>query len=161
MPTDPAWPPGLISLASCGGNWAKYCDTIYAEFRRDFVTARGQFLGKHVGISKRMIEGKEAAFWHCISEGKIEEERVPDMRRCERIRWPRGLINAVGTDRVLWWKERDGSTCRGYVALPDFSYLVVMEEAATHFLLVTAYAIERSHAQKKLGKRHADATEKG
>jgi len=161
MVPEPPWPPELIPLASCGGSWTKYCETIYAEFRRDFVSSRGRFLGKHVGISKRMIEGKEAAFWHCISEGKVEEDRVPDMRRCERIRWPRGLIDAVGTGRVKWWKERDGSRCRSYVALPDFSYLVVMEEAATHFLMVTAYPIEQPHAQRKLGKRYADATEKG
>lgn len=38
-----------------------------------------------------MADGKEATFWHMIQEGRIEEDRTPDIRRCERIRWPKPI----------------------------------------------------------------------
>ena len=113
------------------------------------------------GGRNRVIDGKEAAFWHCTSEGDVEEERVPDLRRCERIGWPRRLIEAIGTDRGRWWKERPGRTRRACVALADFSYLVVLEEMSTHCVLVTAYPVEKEHSRKKLRNRCNGATEKG
>ncbi|MNH30689.1 hypothetical protein D3C79_909980 [compost metagenome] len=45
---------------------------------------------KRLGLKRHpVIQGKEATFWHMISEGNDEAERLPDLRRCERIRWPR------------------------------------------------------------------------
>lgn len=161
MATDPAWPPDLVPLAATGGDWAHYCDRLYGEFHRDFVASRPEFMGKRVGVSRnRIIENKEAAFWHCISSGDIEDERLPDLRRCECIRWPRRLIEAVGTDRVRWWREKQGRKRRVYVALEDFSYLVVLEEMSTHCVLVTAYPIEQEHARRKLKNRCEGAATK-
>jgi hypothetical protein len=30
-----------------------------------------------------------------IQEGRTEDERTPDLRRCERIRWPRPIIERL------------------------------------------------------------------
>lgn len=162
MATEPSWPGELVELAAAGNDWSRYCDILYSEFHQAFISSRPEFQGKRVGVNRsRTVKGKESAFWHCISEGDSEDDRLPDLRRCERIRWPRPIIEAVGTDKVRWWKERRGRTRRAYVALADFSYLVVLEELSTHCVLVTAYPVEQAHARKKLRDRHEQAAEKG
>lgn len=162
MASNPAWLPGLVEFGAAGNDWARYCDLLYGEFHRDFIGSRPEFQGKRVGVSRaRTVKGKEAAFWHCISEGDSEDDRLPDMRRCECIRWPRQLIEAVGSERVCWWRERQGGSRRAYVALPDFSYLVVLQELSSHCVLVTAYPVEREHSRTKLRDRRGRATEKG
>jgi len=53
--------------------------------------------GKRLGLKRHpMTQNKEATFWHMIQEGSVESERIPDIRRCERIRWPRPSVAVVG-----------------------------------------------------------------
>src|SRR4030066_170192 len=66
---------------------------------------------KNRGIVEK---GKEATFWHLISEGKSEKDRLPDLRRCERIRWPRPIIEHHDRLTIKFWgPERKGGkrTC--------------------------------------------------
>ena len=44
-------------------------------------------------------------FWHMISLGKVESERTPELRRCERVSWPRPLIEQCQRDGVKVWEE--------------------------------------------------------
>ena len=160
--SDAPWPPELVLLESCGGDWERYCDRVYGEFHRDFVASRPTFHGRWVGVSRnRVVKRKEVAFWHCISAGEVEADRLPDLRRCERIRWPRKMLEAVGTGRVKWWRRRRGAKRRAYVALADFSYLVVLEEMSSHCVLVTAYPIDEEHERRKLRTEFDGAPDKG
>lgn len=97
-----------------------------------------------------IIEGKEATFWHIISEGAIENERLPDLRRCERIRWPRPMIEAITTGYVKYWKNMRGKEERIVIALEDFSYVVVLADRGDYILLWTAYCVEQEHTRRKL-----------
>jgi hypothetical protein len=160
--SEAPWPPEVLPLAACGGDWTTYCDRLYGEFYRDFVAHRPSFLGKRVGVDRnRVVKGREEAFWHCISEGEVEEERLPDPRRCERIGWARLVIEAAGSDRVHWWRNRRGCAPRAVVALADFSYVVILQERRSHWLLITAYPTEHEHSRRKLRAEFEAATEKG
>jgi hypothetical protein len=74
------------------------------------------------------------------------------MRRCERIRWPKSLIENVKSVKV-WetirpWKNQQQR--RINFALDNFSYLVVIAERSKGFDLVTAYPLEKMARREKL-----------
>lgn len=88
-----AWLPDLVLFEDFDGDWGKYLDVIYAYFKKDFADSQPVFRGKRLGLKRHPLsQGKEATFWHMISEGENEDERLPDLRRCERIRWPKPTI---------------------------------------------------------------------
>lgn len=148
-----AWLPPLIFLHDYGGDWDAYVEVIYGHFRADFVEHRPSLNGRRCCITTAPVSaGKEATFWHITSEGKIEEERTPDLRRCERIRWPRPLIEAFPCGRILAWRVKRGKKWRLNLAPTDFSYLVVLAELTHSVLLITAFWVEQGHQRRKLNR---------
>lgn len=155
MSEGDSWLPELIRLQDHGNSWESYVEELYRYFRRDFVASHPVFEGKRLGLKARpLYQDKEATFWHFITEGEIEHERLPDLRRCERIRWPRPLIEACGTPRVKSWKNKRGTETRTVIALNDFSYVVVLAERRNYVLPWTAYCVERTHRREKLRKEY-------
>jgi hypothetical protein len=103
----PAWLPALICLSDFGGNWDRYQQGLYEVFRRDFLEARLYFRGLPLRLKRHpLADGKEATFWHFTSEGHVEAERTPDLRRCERIAWPRPIIERVDDPAVKVWEMK-------------------------------------------------------
>lgn len=155
MPEPSEWLPDLVTLADCDGNWSSYLETIYEYFCADFVRSKPAYPDKRFALKRYPVsQEKEATFWHLISEGRDEEERIPDMRRCERIRWPRPMIEAVESERVYVWRNVRGRNERTLIAVDDFSYVVVLDEREDYVLLWTAFYVEREHRRKKLAKEY-------
>jgi hypothetical protein len=155
------WLPALILMRDFGGDWKAYMEALYCAFAEDFLTSPPQWVGKKVGLKRHPIsQGKEATFWHFISEGKIEAERTPDLRRCERIRWPRPTMEAFTDQRpvteapVVWWKNERRGEERYLLALPDFSYLVVVADRGNYVLPWTQYCVEHAHQREKYRKEY-------
>lgn len=149
----PSWLPPLVSLVDYDGDWNRYVDALYEHFCRDFIASSPQYAGGKVQLKRHPItDGKEATFWHLISEGKEEKTRMPDLRRCERIRWARALIESAGTDRVRHWGNTRRGEPRIVIALADFSYVVVLTERKNYLVLWTAYCVEQEHRREKLRK---------
>lgn len=160
MSPDPPWLPELILLEDFGGDWDAYFKAVHEVFDQDFGRSRPDFRGKRMGLKRHpLIEGMSATFWHMVSEGRGETERLPDLRRCERIAWPMAILKAVDLDdRVLVWAERDPRRgTKVLLALPDFSYLVVVDDRGDYVLPWTAYPVEREHSRRKLAKRYLEA----
>jgi hypothetical protein len=90
MSLPPDWLPELVTLQDYGGDWVRYLEAIYGHFRQDLVLTPPAYPGRRFALKRHpLVQGKEATFWHLISEGRVEADRLPDLRRCERIRWPR------------------------------------------------------------------------
>jgi hypothetical protein len=153
MSGTPDWLPPLVLFHDHGGDWEVYLEALYACFRQDFIDAKPVFQGRRLGLRRHpMSYGKEATFWHMIQEGETEEERVPDFRRCERIRWPKPIIEHAGDPAIrVWRNERRGGerVCLWFV---QESYLVVLAERGEYVLFLTAYLVEQQHRQRKLQK---------
>lgn len=149
------WLPALVEFSASGGDWHRYVEVLYGHFRRDFIETTPTYPGRRWSMKRHPVfKDKEATFWHIISEGPIETERLPDLRRCERIRWPRCIIDACTGDKVrLWPQERRGES-RVAIATPDFSYLVVLADRKEYVLLWTAFHVDRDHQRRKYEKEY-------
>lgn len=121
----PDWLPPLVLFSDYHGNWDQYFEALYAFFRKDFLDSKPYFRGTRIKFKKHPYEnGKEATFWHLISEGRTEEDRIPDFRRCERIRWPRPMIE--NEHRMKCWKNIRKNEERICLWLEEAEYLVVL-----------------------------------
>jgi hypothetical protein len=148
------WLPELVTLESCGGNWDQYLDLIYRYFKVDWLDSRPTYQGKLIGLRKHpVVKGKESTFWHFISEGANEEDRIPNLRRCERIRWVRPVIESVGLRKdILVWKQRRGGKTNIAIALEDLSYVVFLGERTgtrDYLIPLTAYWVQGERKRER------------
>lgn len=150
----PEWLPELELFTNYGGDWEQYLDAIYRIFCRDFVDSKPLFRGQRLALKRHpVVDGKEATFWHMTSEGSVESERTPDFRRCERIRWPRPVIENEQDSVLKVWSEKQRGETRIYLWLETEGYLAVLAERKGYTLPWTAFYIERQHQRDKYTKR--------
>jgi len=153
----PNWLPKLLLLEDYHGNWQRYEDTIYAKFNTDFIFSKPTFQGSMIYIKSPLFKGKERGFWHCIQEGKVEEKRTPDLRRCERIGWIRAIIEHAQEPSVkAWQNERRGKT-RQVLWCEDAEFLVVLEKRPNAWVLCTAYPVTEEYRKRKLRHEYQQA----
>ena len=134
MSGQPGWLPTLLELSSFNGDWPAYEAALYAVFHADFITHTPLYRTRPVRLKRMpLFENKEASYWHCISEGRNEADRIPDMRRCERIRWPRPCIEHERELKV-WTEQRNGET-RVNIWLENEGYIVVLAQRSNYLLL--------------------------
>lgn len=141
-------PPKLLLFH---GDWPPYEDSVYEAFLGSFVRPGVTFRGIKVSAQFRPdTRGKGFSFWHTISEAaspdnRNEDDRVPDIRRCERILWIRWIIENAGNDGFLWWEnERKGNT-HVVIWAVHHDFAVVLAKRKNYYVLKTAYAEIRSH----------------
>ncbi|MBC8414103.1 hypothetical protein H8E50_10610 [bacterium] len=155
MSGPPEWLPEIEPFNKYGGDWEKYLEALHAFFKNDFVESKPYFRGRRLGLKKYPLKkGKEATFWHLISEGKEEAERTPDLRRCERIRWPRPVIEHDTNPAVKVWENKRKSETRILLWLEQEEYLVVLAVRKEYILPWTAYMITKNHRKNKLEKEY-------
>ena len=149
--------PDLIKLEDYNGSWEEYIEAIYQIFKKDFIDNKTSYKGLKVALKKYpLLKDKEACFWHITSQGRIEEERTPDLRKCEKIGWIKTIIENYSHKKVRFWisqREREERICLCY---GDWEYLVVLVDRKTYILLWTAHPIEREHTKRKLKKEYDD-----
>ena len=149
------WLPELITLNDHEGDWPNYCEVIYAIFHRDFVASKPTYAPKRFALKRHPeYDGKAATFWHLISEGPVEEQRTPDMRRCERIAWPKPIIEAIGNDNVRFWMNTRGRSKRILIAVEDFSYVVILDDRKDFVLLWTTYHLKYSNQRRRMEREY-------
>ncbi len=157
----PAWLPQLMSLHDYDGDWERYLEALYECFTKDFLDqALPNFQGLPMRLKRHPLEqGKEATFWHLISSGQNEQERIPDLRRCERLCWIRPIITEVtsqenSTPLIKVWKNRRKGETRICLWLSSHDYLVVLAQRHKYLLPWTAYTIIENHRKRKLQKEY-------
>jgi len=145
--------PELVLLDDYDNSWQNYLEAVYSFFVEDFVKNKPTFNGTRLALKRHpVIDGKEATFWHFTTSGKIEDERIPDLRRCERIRWPKPIIESATCGEVKVWKNKRKNETRILLFFTSESYLVVLADRGNYILPWTAYIVEREHRKRKLLK---------
>jgi hypothetical protein len=152
---DPKWLPALLLFTDFYGDWVKYMEAAYMVFRRDFIESQPMFHRQHWVRCRRdpICEGKEAGFWHCISTGPDELNRIPEIRRIECIRWIRAIIENVEDASVVFWVRHNGNEPRWHLCFNE-EHLVVLGErkgrnGLTYFQLITAFDTLLEHQKRK------------
>lgn len=152
------WLPDLVLMSEYDGDWGHFLQAVYECFEEDFVKNKPEYEGRRLGLKRHPIEHeKEATFWHMTSKGANEADRTPDIRRMERIRWPRPIIDnaeeKAGAVAIKVWRNiRRKNDSRILLWLESEQYLVVLADRGDYILPWTAYEVTRDHSQRKLQK---------
>jgi hypothetical protein len=145
-------PPSLLNFQ---GDWESYVQLVYNRYHTDIIAQKIYLWGNHVRVRwTPETKGKPFNFWHVVSEGEVEEDRLPDLSRCARISWIAWAITCCDQKLpcVKWWLS-ERSTRRGRVInlviwAEEYSYAVVVEPRDGFALLVSAYPVHRRRSTK-------------
>lgn len=140
-------PPNIIVFS--GSDWPSYQNKLYEIFCETLLKKSVLFLGLPVKIKRHpeYLE-KHFAFWHLISEGEREDERIPDPRRCERISWISWVIeNCHDNEDIYWWKNERWGNKHVVMWYKKENYVVILAERNGYFLLKTAYLVKSNRAK--------------
>ncbi len=113
--------------------------------------------GKPVWFFPEMEDAREVIFWH-LTSGRDEEtgERVPDLRRCERLPWVRAMIENSTQPEVLAfdYKEADGDI-NTYLWLKEHDFVVLMKKYRDgRRRLLTCFCIKYENYRGKLRRKY-------
>jgi len=143
------------------GDYDRFLAAVYEIFERDFKQSRPHYHNRPITYDSRIEEGKEATFWHITSEGETENQRIPDLRRCERIRWPRPIIEHYTDEVIRCWTDIRGNVRRRnerriVLWFYNEDFVVVLADRGRYVLLWTAYCVSRNHTRRKLMKGYEE-----
>lgn len=161
------WPEPGPGLNDFGGDWDRFVDDCYVRYRADFYdsSVTWPIAGQPFKIKRNPLadDGRCHTFWHIVTEGDIEDERLPALDRCECIGWPRMILDEFAqtypdpsSGRIAWWLQRRGSEDRFVIAVADFSYVVVVADRKKYVLLWTAFPVEHRHRRRKFQREFED-----
>lgn len=160
-------PPPLIPLSDFSG-WQAYEDAIYAIYLETVANAGLTFCGSPVKVRYMpQTKHKGYGFWHLISEApdqrnRNEDDRIPDLRRCERVRWVAWCIRQAdaGASGFSWWENERGRETHVVIWAEQHDFAVVLAKRQTaqgprFYLLKTAYCLRRHTIRKFRKERDA------
>ena len=150
--------PDLILFEDYNSDWNQYEEILYYHFKVDFVDNKPKpFRGVRIGLKKYpQYKNKEATFWHFITEGDNEPERYPDLRRCERIRWPKPIIENNEHEDIKVWENIRGAKSNICLCYGDFEYLVILRKGNGYVLPWTAYYPFTEYTKSKWKKEYEE-----
>jgi len=143
--------PSIITLTEYMGNFPKYFEAVYQIFKNDFVDSKPNFQGTKLGLKKYpLVDGKEYTFYHMTHNGDVETSREPDLRRMERISYPKPMINNSTNSSLKVWKNKRKGKDRILIFHEAENYLVVLADRGNYILPWTAYYSEHENWKRKL-----------
>jgi len=157
------WLPKPLKFEEYDNDQSRITDAAYAIFRNDFIDSFPECLEKKVIPNPNLRpDGREECFWHIISQ-EYQKTRVFNVNRCEHINWSRTIIENLGNNDVIHWKSHHRRSKAGKkdwrlkIAISNFSYLIILRELATSFILITAYPVMDVHTITKLYHEYQNA----
>ena len=150
---------------------------LYMIFCRDIRDAELRYQGREVWFFKEMDGGKEALFWHLttrknkvepiprrkknvfsVDQVTAEQERLPDLRRCERLPWVKPLIEHGNDPDVLAWDYEEGDrTIKTYVWIQAYDFVVIMKRFPNGTRrLITSFYVDNRYTKADFERKYAD-----
>lgn len=150
--------PELILLENYKGIFIEYFEAVYEIFKKDFVNSKPVFNKKPLRLkSHPFIDGKEYTFYHFTHSGDIENERLPDIRRMERIGWAKPVIEECYNWKLKIWPQRRNGKDRLCIWLEiedNMDYIVILDVRTNYILPWTAFVLEYKHQKIKKQKEY-------
>jgi len=160
------WLTPIITLDQFNNDWQLYNNHLYKLFVRDFIDNTVYFNRKKIQIRiNPKQDNYEHGFIHltCISteEHNDPNDRIPDLRRCERIEWNKEIIenykcnnNCNGCKKIMYYEEYYKNTVRINLLFYDFNFKVILEKRNNYYLLITGYYIQYNHKLQKEKRKY-------
>ena len=152
--------PSLILLSNFNGIFTDYYEAVYEIFREDFVTNKPLFNGKKLALKTHpYVDHKEYTFYHSTHSGDIEKERIPDLRRMERIGWAKPTIENYSKWKLKIWPQiRKGKNriCIWLELKDDLDYIVILEDRKKYVLPWATFVLKYNHEKRKKQKEYED-----
>lgn len=152
--TKPDWLPDLFPV----NPWTeKTYDLLYKIFARGFKETQPSYRGHTIWFFPEKEDGKELVFWHLTPrKDKKSGERLPDLRRSERLPWARPMLDNFNKPEILDWDyEEDDGDIHTYLWLKDYDYLMILKKYRDGGRrLVTSYWVEYDNFKRKLEKKY-------
>jgi hypothetical protein len=143
--------PDLVYFEDYSGNFQNYFNAVYKIFEKDFIKQSLNYEGQIVIVRKYpLVDGIHKTFYHITHQGEDENNRTPDFRRMERMRFPKFVIDNNKHQDILIWKNTRGRDERIVLFNETENYIVVLTERSDSYLFITAYFIETEHRKRKL-----------
>jgi len=142
-------------------NWTDYKAIVeeqYQIFCNDFITSTVMFQGKPIVIKPQpTTDGKEDCFWHVVSRDfDGSGTRDADGQRVARVHWLRAIVENFDHPTVTYFTYQTAKgRYRHYFWLKESSYLLILEEGAKRYYIVTAYIVDKKYMIEDLTKRAA------
>lgn len=165
----PEWLPNMIKV----NPWSdqKTYDELYRVFCRDIRNYDLRYFGNKVRFFYGLEDGKEKIFWHLTSrqQDKIprrkmkfhktnqdKPERLPDLRRCERLNWIKPIIEHPTDGEVLSWDYEEGnSNIRTYVWIKNFDFVVIMKKMPNgKRMLITSFYVDKEYKRNDFERKY-------
>jgi hypothetical protein len=147
--------PDLIFLENYQGNFNNYFEAVYQIFTAHFLKNNPYYEGVKVTAPRYPeVDGLSRTFYHITHQGDDEQNRKPDIRRMERIRFPKFKIENHPHDELLVWEKKIYRDNRIHILNVAESYLLVLNRRKGYLLLWTAYYIEHNHTLRKKLKEY-------
>ena len=90
-------------------------------------------------------------------KGEDEQNREPDLRRCERMPWAKPTIENCDLCNLKIWNQKRGNAdriCIWLEVLDEPDYIIIIDVRANYKLLWTAFVIEYPHEKRKKQKEY-------
>lgn len=158
----PEWLPDK----ACVNPWTQDTyDMLYHIFCEDIRDSNLHYMEGEIWTFPDKKDGKEEIFWHLTTRNVkpikiprrkkkfypenheyINEERLPDLRRCERLPWVKALIeNASSTEVLAWDYEEGNSDTKTYIWLKEFDFVVIMKKYRNgKRRLITSFYVDKA-----------------
>lgn len=145
--------PDLIHFDDFDGDYERYIERVYEIFAQDFIQNRLYFRRLPVRF-KRLPEfqNRSCTFYHITHTGSDEQNRTPDLRRCERIGWVRPVIEQCDNWNLKVWEQLRKGKIRICIWLdlegePDL--VVILDKRSDCVLLWTVFTLTYEHEKRK------------
>lgn len=147
--------PYLIELSNYDGDFKNYFKAVYTIFENDFIKTQPRYDGLKVAVRKYPeVEGLHRTFYHITHKGEDENNRQPDIRRMERICFPKFVIDNYTHIEILIWKNKRGKDERIVLFNKVESYIVILTGRKNYYIFITAYLVETEHRKRSLLKEY-------
>jgi hypothetical protein len=170
----PEWLPEIATV----NPWTNITyEMLYEVFCRDLRDNNLKYIGCDVWIFPEMEDGKEIIFWHLTTrenksktvpfrkrrfypEGQsaTEAERLPDLRRCERLPWVKPLIEHPSAPEVSAWDYEEGDrTIKTYVWIKESDFVVIMKKYPDgKRRLITSFYVDNTYTREDFRRKYAN-----
>jgi hypothetical protein len=147
--------PDLICFEEYQGNFKNYFNAVYQIFSANFLKSNPHYEGVKVTAPRYPeVDGLSRTFYHITHQGDDEQNREPDIRRMERIRFPKFKIENHPHLELLVWEKEIGRDTRIHILNVAESYLLVLNKRKDYLLLWTAFFIDHNHTLRKKLKEY-------